>query len=196
MARFEEITYCDHPASEVYGAMVWHLEELVPYMDNVAEIRTDVFDEGEPGKIKTVRWWQGTSKTVPTLLRPFVTKNSLGWKDIATWTPAEYKVEWRTETRHSKYSSCEGINRFEPDPESPETRTRCVIAGEFVVHGDKLPAMPKFLGLKVAPKLEQIILGYMLPNFRQLAAGIGTYLDAKKKAAAEASSTGATGGAR
>ena len=40
--------------------------------------------------------------------------------------------------------------------------------------------MPKFLGMKIAPKLESIILGFMLPNFRQLSVGIGTYLDAKK----------------
>jgi len=52
-----------------------------------------------------------------------------------------------------------------------------------VVYGDKIPAMPKFLGMKVAPKLESLILGFMLPNFRQLAVGIGTYLDAKKAAA-------------
>ena len=180
MARFEEITYCDYPASEVYGAMLWHLEELVPFMENVSEIKTDTFDESTPGLVHTVRWWQGTSANVPSLLRPFVSKNSLGWKDSATWKPAEYLVEWRTETKHSKYSSCTGINRFEPDPEHPETRTRCVIAGEFVVYGDKIPAMPKFLGMKIAPKLESIILGFMLPNFRQLSVGIGTYLDAKK----------------
>jgi hypothetical protein len=183
--RFEEITYCDYPASEVFGAMVWHLEDLVPYMDNVAEIRTDSFDQSEPGKIKTLRFWQGTSANVPALLRPFVSKNSLGWKDIATWIPSEYKVEWKTETKHSKYSSCEGVNYFEPDPEAPATRTRCVISGDFTVHGDRLPAMPKFIGLKIAPKLESIILGYMIPNFRQLAIGIAKYLDAKKKAAAQ-----------
>jgi hypothetical protein len=190
MASFEEITYCDHPASEVFGAMVWHLEELVPYMDNVAEIRTDTFDESEPGKIRTVRWWQGTSKSVPTLLRPFVSKNSLGWMDHATWIPAEYSVHWRTESKHSKYSKCSGINRFEPDPDNPLTRTRCVIAGEFVVDGENLPAMPKFLGRKVAHKLESIILGFMLPNFRQLAVGIASYLDAKRSAASPNQSIG------
>lgn len=190
--QFEEITYCEHPASEVYGAMIWHLEELVPYMDNVAEIKTETFDDSVPGIIKTVRFWQGTSASVPTLLRPFVSKNSLGWTDIATWTPAEYKIDWRTETRHSRYSACSGVNRFEPDPEHPTTRTRCVIAGEFVVYGDKIPAMPTFIGMKIAPKLESIILGFMLPNFRQLAVGIGTYLDAKKKAAAAAGDVAAS----
>jgi hypothetical protein len=179
MARFEEITYCDYPADQVYGAMIWHLEELIPYMENVSEIRTDTFDDSVPGTIKTVRFWQGTSSSVPTLLRPFVSKNSLGWMDHATWVLDEYKIEWRTETKHAKYSSCSGVNYFQPDPENPTTRTRCVIAGEFVVYGDKIPAMPAFLGLKIAPKLESIILGYMLPNFRSLSAGIATYLDAK-----------------
>jgi len=181
---FEEITYCEHPADEVYGAMIWHLEELVPHMDNVSEIRTDTFDDKSvPGQITTVRFWQGTASSVPAILRPFVSKNSLGWTDYATWTLNEYKIDWRTETKHSRYSKCSGINRFEPDPENSKTRTRCVISGEFVVYGDKIPAMPKFLGMKVAPKLESLILGFMLPNFRQLAVGIGTYLDAKKAAA-------------
>ena len=182
MARFEEITYCDYPADQVYGAMIWHLEELIPYMENVSEIRTDTFDDkSEPGRIKTVRFWQGTSSSVPALLRPFVSKNSLSWMDHATWVLDEYKIEWRTETKHAKYSSCSGVNYFQPDPDNPKTRTRCVIAGEFVVYGDKIPAMPSFLGLKIAPKLESIILGYMLPNFRSLSAGIATYLDAKKQ---------------
>jgi hypothetical protein len=65
-----------------------------------------------------------------------------------------------------------------------------VIAGEFVVDGENLPAMPKFLGRKVAPKLESIILGFMLPNFRQLAVGIASYLDAKRSAASPNQSIG------
>ncbi len=133
-----------------------------------------------------MRYWQGTSASVPALLRPFVSKNSLSWMDHATWVLDEYKIDWRTETNHSKYSSCSGVNYFQPDPDNPKTRTRCVIAGEFVVYGDKIPAMPTFIGLKIAPKLESIILGFMLPNFRQLAAGIGATLDAKKQAAAGA----------
>ncbi len=87
-----------------------------------------------------------------------------------------------TSESSSKYSGCSGLNYFEPDPENPETRCRCVIAGEFVVHGDKLPAVPKFIGLKIAHKLESIILGYMMPNFRQLSVGLGKFLDAQKAA--------------
>jgi len=194
--HFEEITYCEYPAEKVYGAMLWHLEELVPFMENVSEIKTHTFDQSEPGKVKTVRYWQGTSKSAPAILRPFMSKNSLGWTDHATWTPSEYKIDWRTETKHSKYSECHGINRFEPDPANPETRTRCVIAGDFIVHGEKLPAMPAFMGRALAPKLESLILSYMLPNFRSLSAGIAHWLDdQKKKGIATRSASDARSGA-
>ncbi|MFO0748973.1 MAG: hypothetical protein U1F43_25400 [Myxococcota bacterium] len=181
--RFEETTSIEYPATGVLGSMIWHLEELVPFMDNVSEIKTEVFDERPDGSIVTQRRWQGTAKSVPALMRPFVSKNSLAWTDHATWYPDRWLCEWRIVSSHSKYSSCSGINLFEPHPDAPETRTRCVIAGDFVVFGDKLPAIPKFLGLKMAPKLESIILGYMLPNFRQLSVGIGDYLAAKGESA-------------
>ena len=84
-----------------------------------------------------------------------------------------------------KYSSCSGINYFEPHPDALTTRTRCIIAGDFSVYGDKLPAIPKFLGLKMAPKLESIILGFMLPNFRQCSAGIADYLKARRAGATD-----------
>lgn len=177
--HFEETQGRDFPAQRALNAMIWHLEDLVPFMDNVAEIKTEMFEPQPDGSIKTRRRWQGTASSVPALMRPFVSKNSLAWTDHATWYPDRWLCEWRIESRHSKYSSCSGINLFEPDPEAPDTRTRCVIAGDFVVFGDKLPAIPKFLGLKMAPKLESIILGFMLPNFRQLSVGIGNYLAAQ-----------------
>ena len=177
--KFEDIQTIDHPAEQAFRAMLWHLEELVPFMENVAEIKTEMMDERPDGTVVTRRHWQGTASSVPVLLRPFVTKNSLGWMDFATWTPAEWKCEWRIESKHSKYSSCSGVNFFMPDPEAPTTRTRCIIAGEFVVYGDKLPAIPKFLGMKMAPKIESIILGFMMPNFRQTAHGISDFLKAR-----------------
>lgn len=192
--KFEEVATCDYPAAAVLDAMIYKLEELVPFMDNVSEIKTQVFEERD-GKVHTQRHWQGTSSSVPALLRPFVTKNSLGWTDHAVWTPSEYKVEWRIESKHSKYSRCEGMNLFEPHPDFPETKTRCVIAGEFTVHGDRLPAVPKFLGLKMAPRLESLILGFMLPNFRQLSVGLSSYLIAKDEAR-RAASAGRAGEAR
>jgi hypothetical protein len=177
--KFEEVATCDYPAAAVLHAMIYQLEELVPFMDNVSEIKTQMFEERN-GKVHTKRHWQGTTSSVPTLLRPFVTKNSLGWTDFGVWTPSEYRVDWRIESPHSKYSSCSGINIFEPHPEFPDTKTRCVIAGEFTVHGDKLPAVPKFLGLKMAPKLESIILGFMMPNFRQLSVGLASFLRSRE----------------
>ena len=177
--HFEEITYCPYPADEVYGAMLWHVQELVPFMDNVASITPDTFDESTPGIVKTVRFWQGTAAAIPAFVRPFVSKSSLAWTDVATWTLGEYRIDWESITAQKAFTTCKGTNRFEPDPERPETHTRCVISGDFTIHGDKLPATPAFVGRALAPKIERLILSYVLPNFRALAVGIGGWLDAK-----------------
>lgn len=175
--NFEEITFISHPAARVVHAMIRHLEDLVPYMDNVSAIETRSLEDTPDGRILGLRFWQGTSATIPAVLRPFVTKNSLGWIDHAIWHPAEGRVEWRIESSHSRYTTCEGVNVFEPDPAAPETRTRCIIRGVFEVHGDRLPAVPAFMGRKIAPAVEKIILGYMIPNFRQLSVGLEGYLN-------------------
>jgi hypothetical protein len=177
--QFEEITHIAHPAQRVVEAMIHHLEELVPFMDNVSAIETRRLEPQPDGRILGLRHWQGTSATVPAVLRPFVTKNSLGWLDHAVWYPSEGRVEWRIESGHSNYTKCEGSNVFEPDPTAPETRTRCVIRGVFEVHGDRIPAVPAFVGRKIAPTIERIILGYMIPNFRQLSEGLEGYLGSR-----------------
>lgn len=179
--KFEEITACEYSAAAVLDAMIYKVEELVPYMENVEFIETRKFEERD-GKIYTERYWQGTASTVPAILRPFVSKNSLGWVDYGIWTPNEWRVDWRVETQHSKFTSCSGINIFEPHPEALETRTKCTIAGDFTVYGDKIPAVPAFMGKKMAPTIEKIILGYMIPNFRQLSVGMAAYLKAKEGA--------------
>lgn len=177
--HFDESTIIAHDVKGALDAMIWHLEELVPFMANVSEIKTFVFEERPDGSILTQRRWQGTAKTVPAIIRPFVSKASLAWTDHAVWYPARGRCEWRIESPHSRYSTCSGINVFEPDPDAPGTRTRCIFAGDFVVFGDRLPAVPKFIGTKLAPKLEKIILSYMVPNFRAMAVGIADYLKAK-----------------
>jgi len=180
--RFEDYKVIDYPATGPLNAMIWHLEELVPYMDNVAEIVTFKLEEQPDGRIFTERKWQGTASQVPALLRPFVSKSSLAWMDYGIWTPSLWRCEWRIENKHSRYSTCSGVNVFEPHPDAPDTTTRCTFAGDFVVMGDKIPAMPAVLGRKIAPKLESIIVGYMLPNFESLAQGLGGYLRAKAAA--------------
>jgi len=186
--RFEQRSRVAHPADVVFPIMVERMEDLVPYMPNVESIETRAFERQADGSVSTVRRWQGTAKSVPGILRPFVTRNSLAWMDFATWYPAEYKVEWRIESKHSKISTCSGMNAFRPHPEAPETDTELVIDGEFVVFGDRLPGVPAFLGRRMAPTLERIIVGFMRPNFEQMGIGIVALL-------ADQAPSGALGGA-
>lgn len=183
--HFEDVKTIDFPATGPLNAMIWNLEELVPFMDNVAEIVTFKLEKQPDGRIFTERKWQGTAAQVPAVLRPFVSKASLAWIDYGIWTPSLWRCEWRIENKHSKYSTCSGINVFEPHPDAPDTKTRCRFAGDFVVMGDKLPAIPAAIGRKIAPKIESIIVGYMLPNFATLASSLGGFLREKQAAGQE-----------
>ena len=170
--QFEEVTIIAQPAARVVHTMLWELESLVPFMDNVESIETRRLEKTDDGRVLGLRHWQGTSGQVPAIVRPFVSRAQLGWLDHAVWYPSEHRVTWRIENSHSAYARCEGENVFAPDPDRPETHTRCVIRGVFDVDGAKLPAVPAFVGRKIAPRLEEIVIGHMRPNFRQLAAGL------------------------
>lgn len=174
--KFTATSRADFNADLVVQTLIYGMDDLVPHMPNVAEIDTHSIEPRDDGTIKTVRRWQGTASSVPALIRPFVTKNSLAWMDYAIWTPSSYSCEWYIESKNSKFSSCSGVNIFRPHADDPEGATELVIDGDFTVFGDKLPGMPGFLGRRVAPSIEKIIVGFMLPNFKAMAVGIASLL--------------------
>jgi len=174
--RFEATSQVGFPADVVVRTLIKRMDDLVDHMPNVADIETQVLEEQPDGRVKTVRAWQGTASSVPAVIRPFVTKNSLGWVDYSIWDLTNGTCDWYIENKHSRFSSCSGINSFIVDPDAPETRTILKVEGDFTVFGDKIPAMPRFLGKRMAPTIERIIVGFMMPNFTAMAVGADALL--------------------
>jgi len=188
--RFEASAKISFPVELVVSTLLPRMEELVPHLPNISAIETRVYETLSDGRVKTVRHWQGTASTVPSVLRPFVTKNSLGWVDTSIWDLSIGTCEWFIETAHSRFISCSGTHAYLPDPEAPTDHTVLRIEGEFTAFGDKIPGMPGFLGKRVAPALEKVIVGFMMPNFTGLAVGAEGLLrqlaDEARAAAADA----------
>ena len=128
--HFEETSAVSHPASDVLETMIERMEEIVPFMPNVAKIETAERGILDDGRERIVRHWTGSVESVPSALQPFFSEELASWIDTALWTAEEYKVEWSLSTSFSKLYDCGGVNYFEPHPDD-DTKTRIRITGEL-----------------------------------------------------------------
>jgi hypothetical protein len=169
-----------HPARVVLDTMIERMEEIVPFLPSVEAIVTRSREPLADGRIHIVRHWQGSATTAPRPIRPFLSKESLGWIDDAYWVPSGWKVDWTLLTRLSGLFDCGGTNYFEPHPDDPERATRARLTGRLTVHADRLPGVPGFLARRLAPEVERFVVGLIAPNLGELAVGLGRYLDARR----------------
>lgn len=182
--QFKEQSIVSHPASAILETMIERMEEIVPFLPNIESIETKESKKLKNGQIRIIRHWQGKADTIPTAIRPFISRDVLGWIDTATWTPSEYKVEWQQSALTpgvARLYECSGENYFEPNPDDPRNSSRIRILGKLDVHPDRLPGLPTFVGRTLAPQIEKFIIGMITPNLRNLAAGLQGYLDHKSK---------------
>jgi len=181
--HFEESSRVSHPASVILDVVMERMQEIVPFLDNIESIDTQSREELADGRVKIVRRWQGTADAVPSALRPFVSRDLMGWIDTAYWTPAEYKVEWAQSMCSASVAQlyeCSGINYFEPDPGDPEQTARIRITGDLAVFPDRL-GIPSFLGRRLAPQVESFVVSLLTPNLMGLAKGLQGYFDKQAK---------------
>jgi hypothetical protein len=175
--RFEKTTQVSHPATEVLSVMIERMDEIVPFLPNVAAIDTQAREDLDDGRIRIVRRWQGSSDSIPAALRPFISEDLFAWIDTAIWTPDEFKVEWSLATSLAQLYDCSGVNYFGPHPESPETATQIRITGDLTVHADQLPGIPWILSSRLTPQIESFIVGLITPNLTDVGDGLQGYLD-------------------
>ncbi len=177
--RFEEADRITHPASVVLETMIERMEAIVPFLPAVEAITTREREDRDDGTHRIVRHWQGTPDSAPPAVRPFLTRETLGWIDTAVWTPSAWSVAWSHSATASTANlyDCSGINYFEPDPADPEGATRVRITGDLVVYPERLPGVPGFLAKRIAPQVERFVVNMITPNLKDLARGLQGFLD-------------------
>lgn len=181
--HFSKTSRVSHPADAVLDLMIHRMHEIVPFLPNVESIELREKEELADGTLRIIRYWQGTADTLPSALRPFISKETLGWTDTAHWFPAEYKVDWVLSTNVAAgLYDCSGTNWFEPDPKNPDKTTRIRVTGDLHVHPDQLPGVPRFLGSRLAPQIEKFVVDLLTPNMTDVATGLQSYFDARARA--------------
>lgn len=177
--QFAKTSKVSHPAAPILALMIDRMEEIVPFLPNIESIEQTERSELPDGRIRIVRHWQGAASNVPSALRPFVSKEMMGWVDSAVWVPAEFKVDWTLSTHLGGFYDCHGTNYFEPFPQEEKTATRVRVTGDLTIYADKLPGIPTFLASRLVPQVEKFVLALLTPNMEDLATGLQDYFDAQ-----------------
>ncbi|GBD27575.1 hypothetical protein HRbin30_02926 [bacterium HR30] len=173
-------TKVHYPAALLLETMIERMEEIVPFLPNIASIETLTKKKHRDGTWEIVRRWEARAEQVPSVARRFLSAELLQWLDYALWVPAEYKVEWRQEPVYRAARGlyqCHGTNFFLPDSKDPNNTSRVRVSGFLEVHPERLPGVPAFLARRIAPQVEKFIIRLIEPNLAELAQGLETYLD-------------------
>ena len=137
--------------------------ELVPYLPNVDGIV--VRERVEDGDVvKLTNEWSGSSSDVPGVLQTILKPELLTWTDRAVWDQSTWRADWQiTINALPEAVTAKGSSVF--TDEGGDTLVE--IHGEFVLHPERVPAVPGFIARRAAPALERFIVGLLQPNLKR-----------------------------
>lgn len=163
---FEIVEVVPGSAERVRRTLCDHLEDLVPYLPSIESIDILVRDSPEPDKARVESLWQGSKDLLPALIRPFVSKQALMWRDVGDWDHARGAVDWTIKpTRFKNLYDCGGTHYIE---EIDATTSRVRMSGAITVHPGQLKGIPKRWRKGLAPRVEAFIIKRIKPNLQQV----------------------------
>lgn len=161
--KFSLVDEIPHPRALVFSTHRDKLQELVPYLPNVASVATEsrVVDGAV---VRLVNLWTGASTDVPAPIRPLVKPEHLTWVDRAAWDQDRWRCDWEiTLTALPDAVTARGFNTFLEEGAD----TIIQMNGEFVIHPDRIPGVPAFVARAAGPALEKFVVGLLQPNLRK-----------------------------
>ncbi len=175
--RFQHTAKVSHPPTVVMELLAEHMQEIVPFLVNVDRIEVQERTDLRDGRARVVSHWYATAQSIPAPIRPFLSKELMGWIDDAVWTPAAHKVDWKMSTSFSEFFDAGGTNYYEPADGG--AATDITISGNLTVYPERLPGMPTFLAERLKPQVERFVIELIAPNLTDVAMGLQEYLDRK-----------------
>lgn len=149
-----------------------HLQELLPYMDNVHHIDPKSFAR-DNGRVVCTNEWHGDGD-IPTIARTFVDEKMLSWTEHNVWNEADFSLEWRITTHaFTQAVSCFGKNHFLEQNNTTVVENR----GELVIYPQNIEGIPDFLKGQVAQFVEDLLIQKIGPNLVQMGEGVRQYLE-------------------
>lgn len=173
--KIDVVSHIAFPRAQVFAAYRDHLPDLVPYLENVREIKVvSRTDEGDVTKL--VNRWKGGGE-IPAAVRKIISEDLLEWDDFATWKPSEWRCEWATVVPAFKDAvDARGYNTYTEVNGHTELR----VTGELKVDAAKVRGVPRLLAGTISPMVESFLVARISPNFSTVARGLEKYLASKK----------------
>lgn len=178
--KLESSDIISQPVDVVYELVRDEIEELVPFLPNIASIEQVERTEVNKNEVKMLNYWH-PKVDIPGLIKKFIKNDEIfSWKDYAHWNDKKKMVEYRLEGFLGKdMYSCKGKNYFiETEDGHTELKVTCTLE----IHADKIPGIPRLISGKAKPIIEDLIKKAMEPNLTQLSKGLEKYFKKNKKA--------------
>lgn len=167
-----------HDIEEVFKLVRDDMTALVPYLNDVEEIKV-LERKDEPGGIRIVNVWRGSTSKAPSIVQKFISPELVTWNDHAFWPKDKRLAEWRLEPRiGGRLFECKGTT--EVIPGSGPGRCKIQIKGDLNIYPERLPGVPRLLAGTVRSKIEEFVVGMIVPNLQTMARGVQGYFDDKK----------------
>lgn len=167
------------PIDEVFALVRDDMAALVPYLPDVDEIVV-VERREEQGGVHLTNQWRASSKSVPSVVSRFVSKDMLTWKDIAFWPEGVKEARWRLEPNvGGRLFECSGSTTLLPGARPDTCKMR--IRGDLRVYPERVPGVPRFLAGTLRSRIEGFVVDMLLPNMQSMARGVNGYFEDKRK---------------
>ena len=161
-----------HARDVAFGAYRDRLPDIVPYLEDIQQIRT-VSRTEEPGRVLLHNVWVA-DRELPAFAKGFLKPHMLQWDDHAEWRDQDRRCHWRLETYFGDGVRCSGTNTFLAiDPQT----TRVVLEGDLLIDLDRIPGVPRLLARRVGPQVERFIVGLISPNLQRVNDSLQRFLD-------------------
>jgi hypothetical protein len=168
-----------HPIDRVYPVLRDRLAEMVPFLESVDSIEVLSRTEEADGRLRLLNLWQGNARQAPSVVRPFMTRDMVRWKDHAVWNDRENRVDWRFEAFHlDRLFDAQGANVFAA---VADRSTRVEISGSLDVYPERVPGVPRLVARRLGPRVESFVIGLITPNLAQLPHAVQEFLDREDK---------------
>ena len=164
----------DAPRDVVYGLVKNNLPDIARYLDSIETITKISEQKLDAHRSKIVNHWQA-KVDLPILIKKFLSKELISWKDTAIWDERTHEVRYELESFIANdLFVAKGCNKFATiNGEQTELTLSCDVA----IYADKVPGIPRMIAAKAVPLVEGIIEKMLRPNIASLAIGIRQYLE-------------------
>ncbi len=155
------------PREQVFAAYRDRQADLIDFLPNIRSIKP-IAREDREGEVYRANEWVGGGD-IPAVARSVLSESMLKWTDHATWRPAQWVCEWRTEV-HAFPGALESSGRngfFEAG-----SGTRIEFRGNLTCDATKIPGVPRLVARTVGGTIEKIFVGKVTENLQAVGKGL------------------------